>query len=154
TYYSDEELREAGVGAEMLKNGNYVKAGSVIEGLEEFDAEFFGYSPGDAEIMDPQIRIFEECVWEALEDAGYDPGRYEGKIGLFAGASANLNWQYMAYMKAERDPSSRFNNQILSDKDFLATQVSYKLNLNGPSLNIITACSTSLVAINDAIKSI
>src|SRR5580698_9165085 len=84
--FSDEELLEAGVPADLLTNPNYVKKGTVLEKADLFDAGFFGYSPREAEIIDPQQRIFLECAWEALEDAGYDPLVFPGPIGLFGGS--------------------------------------------------------------------
>jgi hypothetical protein len=85
TFFSNEELLEAGVEPELLENPNYIKAKGVIEDFDCFDSSFFRYTPGEAMVMDPQMRIFHECTWEALEDAGYVPETYEGRIGLYAG---------------------------------------------------------------------
>ena len=154
THFSREELLEAGVSEELLDNPRYVKAASLLEGMEYFDAEFFGYTPSDAEIMDPQIRIFTECAWEALEDAGCIPEKYKGKIGLFAGASTNFYWQNMTFNRATGSVSEMFRTMQLNDKQFLPTQVSYKLNLKGPGVYVNTACSTSLVAVHLACQSL
>ena len=88
TFFTDEELREAGVGDELIAHPAYVKAKGVCPGIFLFDAGFFGYSPREAELIDPQQRVFLECAWEALENAGYDPLTYPGRIGLFAGSGA------------------------------------------------------------------
>ena len=83
--FSDEELLAAGVDPEQLQNPNYVKAGAAIKDVDLFDASFFGFSPREAETMDPQTRLFLQCAWTALEDAAYDPGTFDGQIGVFAG---------------------------------------------------------------------
>lgn len=150
TSFSDEELRAAGVPDEVLANPNYVKSGVVLEGFDHFDAGFFGFSPRDAEIMDPQQRVFLECAWEALEHAGHDPARFTGSIGVFAGSGMT------AYMTFNLAPNRELMDGVGlflvrhtgNDKDFLATRVSYEFDLKGPSLNVQTACSTSLVAIH------
>lgn len=154
TFYSDKELIALGIDKETLAAPNYVKASSIIEGVEYFDANFFGYTPGDAMKLDPQVRIFEECAWEALEDAGYNPEAYTGKIGVFAGASSNFYWQQLTYNQSRSSVSDLFNTMQLNDKQFLPTQVSYRLNLKGPAVYVNTACSTSLVAIHMACQSI
>lgn len=151
TFFSDHELIEAGIDESVIKDANYVKAKGIISNPEYFDASFFEYTPADAQIMDPQIRLFHECVWEALENAGYDPYRYKGVIGLFAGASNNLWWEAINQLSVLNDnTAASFANSQLTDKDFLTTLISYKLNLKGPSMLIQTACSTSLVAVHIA----
>jgi non-ribosomal peptide synthase protein (TIGR01720 family) len=138
----------------MLRNSDYVKAGAVLEDPEWFDAAFFGMSPREAQIMDPQQRIFLECAWEALEDAGYDSATYAGRIGVYAGVSLNT-YALSLYSRVNRDEvTSDIQALIANDKDFLATRVSYKLGLTGPSIGIQTACSTSLVAIHLACQSL
>ncbi|MCR3758486.1 amino acid adenylation domain-containing protein [Clostridium felsineum] len=154
SHFSKKELLDLGIKEEILNDKNYVRASAALEDIEYFDADFFGYNPHDAKIMDPQIRIFEECAWEALEDAGYIPENYKGNIGLFAGASTNLEWQYLALDKVKNGVTDVFNTMYLSDSKFLPTQVAYKLNLKGPSVYVNTACSTSLVAIHMACQSI
>jgi acyl transferase domain-containing protein len=153
TFFSDKELIDDGVDADLLKNPNYVKAKGLITNPDYFDASFFEYTPSDVKVMDPQIKVFHECVWEALEDAGYDPYRYKGSIGLFAGAPSNTMWEVINTMYSNlNDPVDSFNNYQYMQKDFLTTLISYKLNLKGPSVSIQTACSTSLVALHTACR--
>jgi 3-oxoacyl-(acyl-carrier-protein) synthase/acyl carrier protein len=147
-FFSDDDLLEAGVDPLLLENPHYVKAGGIMEDIEYFDATFFGYTPREAEIMEPQVRIFHECTWTALEDAGYDPLSYKGLIGLYAGATPDLGWQARALLSGKSHSLGDFAVSQLTQKEFLTLRVSYKLNLNGPSLFIYTACSTSLVAIH------
>lgn len=149
TRFTDAQLRAAGIDPALLEDPCYVKAGILLEGVDLFDAEFFGISPGEAKLTDPQHRIFLECAWEALEDAGYNPDNTRNRIGVFAGAGMNT---YLLHNLAS-DPElmktwNVVQRLIASDKDFLATRVSYKLNLMGPSITIQTACSTSLVAVH------
>jgi acyl transferase domain-containing protein len=119
----------------------------VIEGVEQFDAAFFGYTPREAEIMDPQQRLLLECAWEALECAGCDPEQYRGTIGVYAGASTNSYLLNNLIANRELIESVGVYQVLISnDKDYLATRIAYKLNLTGPSITIQSACSTSLVA--------
>ncbi len=127
-----------------------IKAKAHLEGYDVFDASFFDYTPADAGVMDPQIRLFHACVWEALENAGYDPHRYQGAIGLYGGATANPYYNINVATTNGVDLLEEWAGLTYSDKDFLCPRVSYKLNLKGPSLNVFTACSTSLVAIDTA----
>jgi acyl transferase domain-containing protein/acyl carrier protein len=143
--FSDEELIAAGVDSSLLNNPNYIKVGSVLEDIDLFDAGFFGFNPKEAEMTDPQHRLFLECAWEALENAGYDVQRCESRIGVYAGASLN-NYLSFNLNIDQIGSANSFQKLIGIDKDFLSTRVSYKLNLTGPSLTIQTACSTSLVA--------
>lgn len=149
--FSEEELKASGISPAEYKDENYVNAKGSLENVEYFDADFFNYSRKEANTMDPQIRMLHMCVWNALEDAGYDPYRYSGKIGLFAGSSSNMAWM-TKFMSRKDNALSAFEAMTMNDKDFLTTKISYKLNLKGPSVNIQTACSTSLVAIHQAIK--
>jgi acyl transferase domain-containing protein len=154
SFFSDRELSSAGIDPAVRAQPNFVNAGGLLEGVELFDASFFGFSPRDAEIMDPQQRIFLECAWESLEDAGYDPENYEGLIGVYAG-SAMSTYMFQLYAAAERLGSlDHFQLLLGNDKDHLTTQVSYKLNLRGPSVTVQTACSTSLVAVVTACHSL
>ncbi|HEX8090494.1 MAG TPA: polyketide synthase, partial [Blastocatellia bacterium] len=153
--FSDEEMEAAGVDRAALDDPNYVKAGGVLEGVELFDAQFFGFNPREAEVTDPQHRIFLEIAWEALEDAGYDSERYRHRAGVFAGMSES------SYLINNLLPNSALIESvgglqvsIGNDRDFLSTQVSYRLNLRGPSFTVQTACSTSLVAIHLACQSL
>jgi len=152
--FSEEELLSAGVSPALLHEPNYVRAGTVLEEAEFFDASFFGINPHEAELMDPQHRLFLECAYEALEDAGYDSQRYEGLVGVFAGAGRNT---YLANVQTNSDLNgsvSVLQTTIANGNDFLATRVSYKLNLRGPSFAVQSACSTSLVAVHLACQSL
>ncbi len=155
--FNDAELLAAGVSAEELAQPEYVKLGVVLEDLDMFDAGFFGFSPKDAAIMDPQHRIFLECAWEALEDAGHVPGaREEGSIGVYAGSGMSSYMIYNLLTNPQLVASTGLFllRQTGNDKDVLATRVSYELNLHGPSLSVQTACSTSLVAVHLACQSL
>lgn len=155
SFFTDEELVAEGVNAKLLNNPSFVKAGGVMEDIDLFDASFFGYTPREAEVLDPQQRHFLECAWEALENAGYDPYRYSGSIGVFAGCSiSNYFLQNLIRHPELLDALGNFQLGMLNDKDYLATRVSYKLNLRGPSISVQTACSTSLVAIHLAGQSL
>lgn len=146
TFFSDEELLAAGVDPGLVRNPDYVKARPVMRDIDLFDANFFGYSPREVELTDPQHRLFLECAWEALEQAGYDPYRYQGLIGVFGGSSIS---SYIMGAAAQSDLFREVDNFQLgigNDKDSLTTTVSYKLNLKGPSFAVQTFCSTSLVA--------
>lgn len=149
TYFTDDELLAAGVSPRVLADPQYVKAGQILPGIDQFDAGLFRVPRDEAEVLDPQQRIFLECALTALEDAGCDPDRHAGPIGVYAGVGLNA---YALHQLAERyrDASEveRYRLMIATDKDFLATRVSYKLGLRGPSVNVGTACSTSLVAVH------
>lgn len=135
----------------------WVGARSTLDNPDLFDASFFGIYPKEAELMDPQHRIFLECAWEAIEHAGYDPGAYPGMIGVFAGLSLNtylLHNLGKAKELARNYQVAEYQTMLGNDKDFLPVRVSYKLNLRGPSMTIQTACSTSLVAICQAATSL
>jgi amino acid adenylation domain-containing protein len=146
--FSEEELIASGVPPEVFRGPNYINAKGISEGVGWFDAGFFGYTPREAEIIDPQQRMFLEVAWEALENAACDPARFPGSIGVFAGAGFNT-YLFNLYSNPELMAAiGGFQATISNDKDFLPTRVSYKLNLKGPSLNVQTACSTSLVAVH------
>jgi len=154
TFFSDEELAAAGfaLGPHHEKR---VRSRGVMDDAELFDAAFFGYSPKEAEIMDPQQRVFLEAAWTALENAGFDPDRVPGAVGVFAGAS--INTYYPTNVVSRPDilgPFGVFPAVVLNEKDFLATRVAYKLNLRGPAISVQTACSTSLVAVCNACQSL
>ena len=155
TFASDEELLAAGVRPALLRADGYVKAKGVLPDADLFDAGFFGFSPREAEILDPQHRVLLECAWHALESAGCDPRGFPGRIGVFAGTSLNsyLLFNLMANARAV-DSAGSYQTLIASDKDFLATRVSYKLDLRGPSVTVQTACSTSLTAVHLACQSL
>jgi amino acid adenylation domain-containing protein len=139
----------------------YIARRPIIDNVEMFDASFFGIYPREAEQMDPQHRIFLECAWEVLERAGYDPGHTTQSVGVFAGCS--MNTYLMQNLATGRPFLEEFTGvyqvgsyvtMLGNDKDFLATRVSYKLNLHGPSITVQSACSTSLVAICQACQSL
>jgi phthiocerol/phenolphthiocerol synthesis type-I polyketide synthase E len=151
---TDDDLRESGLDPAVLPP-HYVKAAATIEGIDLFDAGFFGFSPREAEILDPQSRVFLECAWEALESAGYVSESYPGWTGVFAGVSlpAYLMFNLMnnPAVLGTVDP---FQLMLGNDRDYFATRVAYKLDLRGPALNVQTACSTSLVAVHLACQSL
>lgn len=155
SFFTDEELLAAGEDPAMIKNPNYVKSGGIVDNVDLFDAAFFGFFPREVEILDPQHRFFLECAWESLENAGYDANRYEGLIGVFAGVS--MNTYIMNYIQSKGGMVSSAEGYLLTignDKDFLTTKTSYKMNLKGPSIDVQTACSTSLTAIYLACQSL
>ncbi|MBE7384647.1 MAG: acyltransferase domain-containing protein [Leptolyngbya sp. SIO1E4] len=154
-FFSDQELEAAGIDPALLNNPNYVKAGISLEDKELFDANFFGYSPKQAEIIDPQQRLFLECAWNALESAGYDPQTYQGRISVYGGAGIN---SYLFFNLASNPellqsvglPQLRHSNR----QDNLATRIAYKLNLKGSAFTVQSGCSTSLVAVHLACQSL
>jgi len=150
-FFSEDELRAAGVDPAVFRQPGYVPAHGSLDGVELFDAEFFGISPREAETMDPQHRVFLECAWEAIEHAGHNPDTVGERFGVVA--SAGLNTYLLSNILPRKDVATAANFYslfIANDKDFLPTRVSYKLNLRGPSLNVNTACSSSLVAVHVA----
>ncbi|HEX6291118.1 MAG TPA: beta-ketoacyl synthase N-terminal-like domain-containing protein, partial [Herpetosiphonaceae bacterium] len=153
THFSDAELIEAGVDPLVVQNPAYVKSRHVLDNVEDFDAAFFGYTPREAELMDPQQRLFHECAWEVLEMAGYDTLRYKGLVGVFAGANISL---YLMRLAADPTFSVITNESAIFEnaQDGLTTNVSYRLNLRGPSFAVQTFCSTSLVATHLACRSL
>lgn len=154
SFFTDEELLLSGVSSSVLSDSNYVKAGSTLEDVEFFDASFFGFNPREAEITDPQHRLFLECAWEALESAGYDSETYKGTVGVYAGSSLS-SYLLSVYLNQNIIESLDPHQLVIAgDKDYLTTRVSYKLNLEGPSYTVQTACSTSLVAIHLACQSL
>ena len=146
-------MASLGVSEALRNDPHYVKAAARLDDVEWFDAAFFGYSRKEAALMDPQQRLFLECAWEALEEAGYPPQGCPGSVGVFAGAGAN------SYLAAYAHRLGTLEGDVLATflgnaVDFLTTRVSYKLDLTGPSLSIQTACSTSLVAVHLACQSL
>ncbi|MBX3301079.1 MAG: amino acid adenylation domain-containing protein [Nitrospira sp.] len=144
----DKDLVNAGVPESLLRDPNYVRRRGIMEGIDLFDAGFFGITPREAELMDPQQRLFLECAWETLEHAGYDPEQFNGPVGVYAGSSSS-GYLFNLFPRGVLLQSAADMAAILGvEKDSLATRVSYKLNLEGPSLAVQTACSTSLVAVH------
>ncbi|MFP3941805.1 MAG: SDR family NAD(P)-dependent oxidoreductase, partial [Thermoanaerobaculia bacterium] len=154
SFFTDEELLDAGVDPEELANPHYVKARPILDDVELFDAPFFGYSPRDAELMDPQHRLFLEAAWELFEEAGYDPERIDSPVGVYGGASIS-SYMYNIFGNPELAESvGTFPILIGNEKDSVTTKISYKLNLKGPSLAVQTFCSTSLVAAHLACRAL
>ncbi|MBV9788717.1 MAG: acyltransferase domain-containing protein, partial [Chloroflexi bacterium] len=152
---SDDELRAEGVAEELLDDSSYIKAAMLLEDVDRFDASFFGYTPHEAALLDPQQRFFLECAWHALEDAGYTPETYDGVIGVYAGVAWNT--YLLSNLTSHPDlfeSAQAFQTFITNDKDFMATRLSFKLNLKGPSVIVQTSCSTSLVATHLACQSL
>ncbi len=154
------ELEIAGID-ECVKQPNYVRARSILSDVDRFDASFFGILPREAELIDPQQRVFLECCWEALEDAGYNPHAFSGAIAVFAGCSANTYFlrNVCTGRRFVEDYTSAYqvgSYQTLlgSNHDFLATRVSYKLDLKGPAFTMQAGCSTSLLAICQACQTL
>jgi len=166
TFFGDKELKQSGFEASVYTSDDYVKASPLLSDAKGFDAEFFGYTARDAELMDPQHRLFLECAWEAFEVAGYEPTTYPGVTGVYAGAA--MNTYLMNNVMPNRhlidpndgmdvttlDSMGGFMMMVANDKDYLTTRVSYKLNLGGPSINVQTACSTGLVTVHMACQSL
>lgn len=155
SFFTDEEVLAEGIDRAVLNQPDYVKAKGALEDIEMFDASFFGCSAKEAEVMDPQHRVFLECAWEALENAGYDSERYPGAVSLFAGTS--LNTYLMLNLLSNPDVidlAGFLQTSIRNRTDHLTTRVAYKLNLNGPAVTVQTACSTSLVAAHLACQSL
>ena len=150
SFFKPEEMEFALGNSADLNNRNYVRAGGVLDDVESFDAQFFDFTAREAEIMDPQHRIFLECAWTALESAGYDPKTYAGRIGVYAGAGMNTYLFNILSNRERFELVSFFEMLIGNEADHLPTKVSYNLNLKGPSINCQTACSTSLVAVSMA----
>ena len=160
SYFPIEDL-EVPNRAELASDPNYVRARSILDDVDLFDAEFFGMYPREAELMDPQQRLFLECCWEAFEDAGYDPANCPGPVGVYAGCSTSTYFlsrlcakpgfihKFTGGYQVENYPEMMGNNL-----DFLSTRVSYKLNLRGPSFTMQAGCSTSLLAVTQACQSL
>ena len=152
----DELARRRACRHASLDDPDYVRRNGVLDDVEMFDPGFFGIGQRDAAIMDPQHRHFLECCWEALETSGHVPERFDGAIGVFAGCGMNtylLN-NLLTNPKLVEQVGMFLLRHTANDKDFLTTTVSYKLDLRGPSVNVQTACSTSLVAVHLAVQSL
>ncbi len=151
SFFTEEELLVSGVEPDLIHDPRYVKARGILDDVESFDAAFFGYSPKEAAMMDPQQRLFLECAWEVLEQAGCNPDIYEGLIGVYAGQSeSSYLLSNLLPNRAFLAETGTFSPLINNEKDHLATRTCYKLNLKGPGITIQTACSTSLVAVHMA----
>lgn len=152
--FTDAELELNG-DATLARDSRYVKSKAILDGVELFDASFFGFTPREAELADPQQRLFLQCAWSALENAGYDTQRFDGSIGVFGGVS--FSHYLFANLLSNRsliDSSGFLQTSIRNRTDHLTTNVAYKLNLRGPAVTVQTACSTSLVAVHLAAQSL
>lgn len=145
TFFTKEDALACGVSEEHLNDPNYVLAGGILDDVELFDAAFFGFNPREAATMDPQQRLFLECAYEALENAGYALNKYDFPVGVYAGA--NMSTYFLYHLINEIGVQDDFALAIANDKDYLATRVSYQFNFKGPSITVQTACSTSLTAV-------
>jgi acyl transferase domain-containing protein/glutamate-1-semialdehyde aminotransferase len=154
TFFTDADL-DPSIDPQLLQDPSYVKARGIIDGGETFDAAFFGINPREAEVMDPQARVFLELVVEALENAGYTPDTCDGLIGLYAGCGQNTYFaKHICGRQDIIDRVGEFPTMLANEKDFLTTRAAYKLNLTGPSVTVSTACSTSLVAVSQAFQAL
>ncbi|NVO09472.1 MAG: SDR family NAD(P)-dependent oxidoreductase [Bacteroidales bacterium] len=151
TFFNKDEIVGDG---DLINNPNYVRAKGIIDNIEYFDNSFFDYFPKEVEAMDPQMRVFHECLWEAFEDSGHIPDRYPGSIGIFAGATANFQWIFSSLIDRSGDNTEQVAASLFSNRDYLCTRLSYQFNLKGPSVLVDTACSTSLVAIHQACRAL
>lgn len=158
---SEQELRDNGVSDKALADPAYVRRAPLLDGIDEFDADFFGLPPLAAQVLDPQHRLFLQCAWHVLEDAGCDPAQFDGSIGVYGTSSPS---GYLLHnLLSHRDPHTvlaeglnfdQFSLFLQNDKDFLATRISHAFNLRGPSIAVQTACSSSLVALHLACLSL
>ncbi|VEN73212.1 conserved hypothetical protein [Candidatus Desulfarcum epimagneticum] len=156
TFFNDEDALAAGTDPKLLKNPKFVKAHGVLENIEMFDADFFDMTPRDATFLDPQHRLFLECAWEALENAGYNSETYPGRIGVFAGTSFStyLLRNILPNKLVDFPTSDRLDMALTNHKDTMPMRVSFHMNLTGPSISLGTTCSTSLVAVHLAAQSL
>ena len=154
TRFSDEELLAAGEDPALIRHPDYVKAAPILDGHDGFDAAFFGYSPREARLMDPQQRLFLEIAWAAFEDAGYDPAGEKGVVGIYAGAGGLVSSYLVRHDHPELRGQTGDLGHIGNDRDFLPSRVAFKLDLTGPAVNVQTACSTSLVAVHLACRAL
>jgi acyl transferase domain-containing protein/aryl carrier-like protein len=154
SFFSNDELKDSGIAPESINAANYVKAKGVMEDTQYFDAPFFGYTPAEAKVMNPQIRATYQCVWEALEDAAVVPESYGGLIGIYTGAGSSFSWLSLCILSGANMELGGFITNQLGDRDYISSRVAYKLNLKGPTLSLHTACSTSLVAIHLACQAV
>ncbi len=151
--FSDDELTELGIPLETVHVDNFVRRGTILPDRDRFDARFFGYTPKQAGITDPQARIFLETCYEALEHAGYNPFDPGCPVGVFAGSNPN-DYALLLGVADPTDSLGAFDQLIGIDRDFIATRVSHRLGLTGPAMTIQTACSTSLVTVHAAVQSL
>ena len=145
--FDASDLRQEGLSPALLEEPGYVPAGGALDGIELFDAGFFGFNPREAEVLDPQHRIFLECAWEALERAGHPPSCFAGAIGVYAGAGPSTHLHRLLGSPEIVRLMGSLQISIGNEKDHLTTRTAYKLGLHGPAVTVQTTCSTSLVAV-------
>jgi amino acid adenylation domain-containing protein len=154
SFFSNEDL-DPTIQLEWSKNSNYVKARGILEEAENFDARFFGMNARMAELMDPQQRIFLEIAWEVLESTGYLSDRYDGKVGVFAGSGTNTYYLNNVHTRPDLIAAAgAFQVSTVNEKDYIAMRTAYELDLKGPAVSVYSACSTSLLAIAQAVESL
>ncbi len=158
---SEDDLLAAGIGEKALANHAYVRRAALLDGIDEFDAEFFGFTPHTARMTDPQHRLFLQSAYHALEDAGYDPAEIDASVGVYA--TSTTSGYLLHNLMSNQDPNvvigqgvtfEMVNLSLQNDKDYLATKVAHQFNLRGPALSVQTACSSALVAVHLACQSI
>jgi len=154
SFFSVDEI-DKHIPTAIKNNPAYVKARGIIDGADKFDAEFFGFNPRSAELMDPQQRIFLEIAWEVLEKTGHLPKKYMGTVGVFAGCGYNTYYDNNVLTNPDIvEKIGHFQVRLLNEKDYIATRTAYQLNLQGPAVAVYAACSTSLLAVAQAVNSI
>jgi phthiocerol/phenolphthiocerol synthesis type-I polyketide synthase E len=158
---SEEDLLAGGISEKALANHAYVRRAALLDGIDEFDADFFGFTPQAARMTDPQHRLFLQCAWHALEDAGYDPAQIDGSVGVYG--TSTTSGYLLHNLMSHLDPNviigqgvtfEMVNLSLQNDKDYLATRVAHQFNLRGPALSVQTACSSALVAVHLGCQSI
>jgi phthiocerol/phenolphthiocerol synthesis type-I polyketide synthase E len=158
---SEDDLLAEGIPEKALANHAYVRRAALMDGIDEFDADFFGFTPQVARSTDPQHRLFLQTAWHAIEDAGYDPADIEGSVGVYA--TSTTSGYLLHNIMSNHDPNvvmgqgitfDMVNLSLQNDKDYLATKVAHAFNLRGPALSVQTACSSALVAVHLACQSI
>ncbi|WP_298422711.1 non-ribosomal peptide synthetase [uncultured Kordia sp.] len=153
SFFSEEEAKKKSFHKDSISLENHVKAKGELDNVACFDARFFGYAAAEAKVMHPQTRLFHQCCWSAMENAGFDPENLNEKIGLFGGSSSSYEWR-KELSKGSATAFDEYANSLLSDKDLMISRVAHKLNLKGPAIAVQTACSTALVAIHLACRSL
>jgi phthiocerol/phenolphthiocerol synthesis type-I polyketide synthase E len=152
SFFSTEELIAAGVPAAVAEDPNFVRANPRVPAFDEFDARLFGLTPREARLADPQLRTFIEVSHSAVQDAGYDPYSVPGSVGVF-GAVGSMSYNF-ENLRGHREPASESAIAMMNSTDYLATQVSYRFDYTGPSMTVVTACSSSLTAVHLACQSL
>lgn len=158
---SEDDLLAAGISEKALANHAYVRRAALLDRIDEFDADFFGFTPQSARMTDPQHRLFLQAAFHAMEDAGYDPADIEGSVGVYA--TSTTSGYLLHNIMSNHDPATiigqgvtfeMVNLSLQNDKDYLATKVAHQFNLRGPALSVQTACSSALVAVHLACQAI